>query len=118
MSTGGFFVPTRLFGEGSLGLVVFDFVSCVSPKIALPFGGQFFTAAAQSVGAGCCAAGTSFSQIRHMPLGGMYAAGISSCCGAGGVCCAPLVAAAATIRIPVSPRNFMLLRKAEQVPEF
>src|SRR5438874_8286087 len=41
-----------------------------------PFSGLFLTAVGQSVGAGCCAAGTPSIQIRHMPFGGRAAAGI------------------------------------------
>jgi len=41
-----------------------------SPKNTLPFAGRFLTADAQSVGAGCCPAGTSLIQIRHIPAGG------------------------------------------------
>src|SRR5437868_11995823 len=43
---------------------------CSSPKRTFPFVGRFLTADAQSVGAGCWPAGTSFSQMRHMPAGG------------------------------------------------
>jgi hypothetical protein len=41
-----------------------------SPNKTLPFAGLFLTADAQSVGAGCLPAGTSFIQMRHMPAGG------------------------------------------------
>ena len=41
-----------------------------SPKRTLPLAGRFLTADAQSVGAGCWPAGTSLSQIRHIPAGG------------------------------------------------
>src|SRR5450759_1904963 len=41
-----------------------------SPKRTLPFAGRFLTADAQSVGAGCCPAGTPLIQTRHMPAGG------------------------------------------------
>ena len=43
-----------------------------------PFCGLFFTAVAQSVGAGCCPAGTSSNQMRHMPAGGRLSAGIAA----------------------------------------
>lgn len=52
----------------------FDFFGS-SPKRTLPFDGRFFTADAQSVGAGCWLAGTPSIQIRHMPAGGMKAGG-------------------------------------------
>jgi hypothetical protein len=64
---------------------VLDLLSWLSPKITRPFGGQFLIAVGQSVEAGCCAAGTPLSQMRHMPFGGFWSAGTSF---AGG-CCAP-----------------------------
>ena len=41
-----------------------------SLKTTRPFRGRLRTALAQSVGAGCCDAGTLSNQIRHMPDGG------------------------------------------------
>src|SRR5437764_6296992 len=59
-----------------------------------PFCGLFFTAVAQSVGAGCCPAGTSSSLLRHIPAGGRLSVGIvggflSPCVAGGCVACAP-----------------------------
>jgi hypothetical protein len=49
-----------------------------SPKTTRPLVGRFLIAVAQSVGAGCCAGGTSSSQMRHIPAGGMYPFGSAS----------------------------------------
>lgn len=58
-----------------------------SPKRTLPFAGRFLTADAQSVGAGCCPAGTSLIQMRHIPVGGKNPGGTicsrRDCCVAG-----------------------------------
>src|SRR5256885_5597607 len=58
--------------ELDLALSDFPFLpfGCSSPKRPFPFVGRFLTADAQSVGAGCWPAGTSLSQIRHIPAGG------------------------------------------------
>jgi len=63
--------------ELDLPLSDFPFLpfGCSSPKSTFPFAGRFLTADAQSVGAGCWPAGTSFSQMRHMPVGGKNAGG-------------------------------------------
>ena len=45
-------------------------------KTTRALGGRFRIAVAQSVGAGCRAAGTLSTQMRHMPAGGRYAFGI------------------------------------------
>jgi hypothetical protein len=74
-----------------LGLLLSDFPFLVfggsSPKRTLPFAGRFLTADAQSVGAGCCPAGTPLIQMRHMPAGGKNPGGTicsrSDCCIAG-----------------------------------
>ena len=69
--TGG--VRVRLISAGGPPLVeVVD-----SPNNTRPFVGLFFRAAEQSVGAGCLSAGTASTQIRHIPAGGLYPAGIS-----------------------------------------
>jgi hypothetical protein len=41
----------------------------VAPKMTCPLGACTLTACAHVVGAGCCAAGTPFSQTRHIPCG-------------------------------------------------
>ena len=76
-----------------LDLLLSDFPFLVfggsSPKRTLPFAGRFLTADAQSVGAGCCPAGTPLIQMRHMPAGGKNPGGTicsrsdCDCCVAG-----------------------------------
>src|ERR1017187_6782389 len=46
-----------------------------SPKRTTAEGGALRIALAQSVGAGCCPAGTSWSHTRHRPAGGIADAG-------------------------------------------
>src|ERR1043165_7027306 len=64
-STGGFLtttggggvLPANPFAPDGVSVFVFSLVT-LSAKTTRPFGGTFFTAAAQSVGAGCCWGGT------------------------------------------------------------
>lgn len=48
------------------------------PNTSRLFAGRFRRAVVQSVGAGCCAAGTPSIQIRHFPAGGIISRGTTS----------------------------------------
>lgn len=49
------------------------------PNTTEAFDGRFLTALAQSVGAGCCDAGTPLIQSRQSPAGGVNDSGMRGC---------------------------------------
>jgi len=115
--SGGFFgriggtgeTPVNPFAAGGsfdLSLPRFDESANSSPNTTRPFDGRFFKAVGQSVAAGCCAAGTPSSQMRHIPLGGRASAGIGAdlpfcALSLGDPCCAETGATAA-LKNPVT----------------
>lgn len=74
--------PSRsyaLLPSGFFGFSVLSALASFSEKITRPFDGLLRIAVGQSVGAGCLDGGTLSIQIRHIPAGGRYRLGISSC---------------------------------------
>lgn len=54
------------------------------PNTSTPLDGACLSAVVQSVGAGCCAAGTPRIQMRHLPAGGIMSLGTSAVASAAG----------------------------------